>query len=567
MKLIIFRRTFEIFTVASLVFLIHPLTAQQNPQQKNLFQRGDFSRGTRVDNLWDGVSSNNQLQTPQRPRVAPRENATLANIQMPVSAVMADVTQNGLPDIIAGTPDGHIWVFPNSGEPGKPRFTRGEILPLITFIQSRWIKDGLSPEELSTYVPRLHIGTWSSPTSLDLVIGTFYGEVFRVPISAIGGKITFSNFDATKAEIRLSGTPNYYFMNLADPVVVDWNGDGRKDLLLGEGSFSANTIWFLENTGTDGSPRFEAQNAVQLIEALGDMQLKPAVVDWNNDGRLDLFVVNEKGDAQIYLRKDNGSLSDPQQVLVGGGNFGIMSSVKIADYNNDGNFDLLIGRNNGAIQIALNTGTPGSPAFAAATPIAGTDLFLPYERPIGWTLNNAEHVPYYILEIFNDPSNTVTSSPNLQNSGGNCLRFYFIEPQNTVVSGQFSRNLQNQPHTIRSDGSIRLKAGQNYELSFRCYSNGFTNIKWSLTGVIYSKETTRETDVTRRGEQRATPGQRRLGLSSVDGTISSSSWTSVRQSIRVPSLPDSQDYVNHELVFAFIGQGDFRLDDVVIVEK
>jgi len=529
-------------------------------QPKNLFLRGDFTSGSRVDNLWDGVSSNNLIQIQTIQRAAPRENATLSGVPMPVSAVMADVTNDGLDDIVAGSPEGYIWVFVNSGEPGKPQFTRGEIIPVIPFIPARWSKDGLSSEELHAYVPRLDVTRWSSPVGFDLVVGTFYGEVFRVPLYASGGKITFRNFDPNSAEIKLSGTPNFYCMNLVDPVVVDWNGDGRKDLVLGEGSFSANTVWFLENTGTDSNPKFESQNRVQLIEALGNMQLKPAVIDWNNDGRLDLFVVDEKGDAVIYLRQSDGSLGEAQSVLAGAGNFGNMSSVKPADFNADGKFDLLIGRSNGAIQVALNIGSLESPAFSAPTPVAGTDVLLPYQRPLGWSLNAAEHVPYSVMEVFNDPTNVAVPEA----SGGNCLRFYFLDPQNKIVEGQITRSLT-PSHTIRS-GSINLQTGKTYEISFRYASTGFNRINWSMIGVIYSKDQ-REATVTRRGEQTVGGQSGRLGLSEVRGQLGNSSWSNVRQTIRVPDLPNSRERVAHDLVFSLQGIGDFRLDDVVVVEK
>lgn len=39
------------------------------------------------------------------------------------------------------------------------------------------------------------------------------------------------------------------------PCVIDWNGDGRKDLLLG--SFYYGNIYVFENIGTDAVPAFD----------------------------------------------------------------------------------------------------------------------------------------------------------------------------------------------------------------------------------------------------------------------------------------------------------------------
>ncbi len=94
--------------------------------------------------------------------------------------------------------------------------------------------------------------------------------------------------------IRFSG---YIF-----PFVIDWNGDGKKDLLLG---LSNGEVLLYEN----GGERHELQLIKsQIIVAAPVRGLEPplpvvptrgrssgiCVVDWNNDGRLDLLI----GDSQ-----------------------------------------------------------------------------------------------------------------------------------------------------------------------------------------------------------------------------------------------------------------------------
>ncbi len=551
------RATCALLTLASLHFC-----HMSHAQQANLFRNGDFPGGSRTENLWDGVNSNNQLQLPIRPRLAPRDNATVGSMMMPISAVMADVTGDGLPDIVAANSIGFFWVYVNSGEKGKPRFTHAEMFPITTYIHSRWADPSLLLDEITAYVPRIDLAKWSTPTGLDLVVGTFYGEVFRVPIANFGGKIAFRNFDPAKAEIRLSSTPNYYFLNLADPVVTDWNGDGRKDLLLGEGSFSANTVWFLENLGSDSSPKFEAENAVRLLDGLGEMHLKPAVIDWNNDKRLDLFVVNERGEAKIYLRETDGSLGEGQIVKAGGENFGTMSSVKPVDFDSDGKFDLLIGTSSGNILVALNTGSVESPSFTAPVPITGKDLLAPFERATGWDLKVAPHVPYGVLEIKDDPNN----KPLPGFSGGKCLRFYFENLQNKFVEGVLTRPSVSTGHELKSDAVI-LQPGKKYELTFRAAVEGFSTVNWMLVGIIHSKEKQTEKEITRRGEYIREPEPEEIGRSFIKGKLSATSWTTVKQTITVPSLPGSEENIFHRLIFDFTGSGDFRLDDISIVER
>ncbi len=61
-------------------------------------------------------------------------------------------------------------------------------------------------------------------------------------------------FDAPVA-LQANGTPiNVGYGGNASPFMVDWNGDGKQDLLLGQ--FDAGKIRFYANTGTNYNPTF-----------------------------------------------------------------------------------------------------------------------------------------------------------------------------------------------------------------------------------------------------------------------------------------------------------------------
>ena len=47
----------------------------------------------------------------------------------------------------------------------------------------------------------------------------------------------------------------------ATPSVVDWDGDGKRDLLLGQ--FGGGRLRFYRNVGTDGAPRLRGFEYVQ----------------------------------------------------------------------------------------------------------------------------------------------------------------------------------------------------------------------------------------------------------------------------------------------------------------
>jgi hypothetical protein len=61
-------------------------------------------------------------------------------------------------------------------------------------------------------------------------------------------------FEAPVA-IEANGTPiNVGSGGNASPFVVDWNGDGKQDLLLGQ--FNGGKVRFYENIGEDSAPAF-----------------------------------------------------------------------------------------------------------------------------------------------------------------------------------------------------------------------------------------------------------------------------------------------------------------------
>ena len=72
----------------------------------------------------------------------------------------------------------------------------------------------------------------------------------------------------------------------AKPAYIDWDGDGDLDLLVGNNS---NRIAYFENTGTRKQPRFTTH--VKLLHDAGEhfsFRSRPAPVDYNNDGLMDL---------------------------------------------------------------------------------------------------------------------------------------------------------------------------------------------------------------------------------------------------------------------------------------
>lgn len=99
------------------------------------------------------------------------------------------------------------------------------------------------------------------------------------------------------------------------PVLADWDGDGKPDLIVGTG---AGGVMFYRNTGTREAPNFAAGEALiiecpdsapavgQTHEGVG-RRAKICVCDYDDDGRLDLLV----GDFSMT----SGETSRPSEAL------------------------------------------------------------------------------------------------------------------------------------------------------------------------------------------------------------------------------------------------------------
>ena len=79
--------------------------------------------------------------------------------------------------------------------------------------------------------------------------------VLTVALLAAGALGQTPVFDPPVA-IQANGVPiNVGYGGNASPFVVDWDGDGRQDLLLGQ--YNLGKVRFYRNVGADTAPRFD----------------------------------------------------------------------------------------------------------------------------------------------------------------------------------------------------------------------------------------------------------------------------------------------------------------------
>jgi hypothetical protein len=149
----------------------------------------------------------------------------------------------------------------------------------------------------------------------------------------------------------------------ATPIVDDWNEDGNKDLLVG--NFEGNIIIYL-NEGTDSEPLFNSSFNLQTggIDFDIGTRAAPRIFDWNEDGLKDLLVGEVEG--YVYFMKNTGTNEEPlfedaEKILletyeplryIPGD--APRSRPYVADWNNDGNNDILVGGRDGRVMLFLS---------------------------------------------------------------------------------------------------------------------------------------------------------------------------------------------------------------------
>lgn len=152
--------------------------------------------------------------------------------------------------------------------------------------------------------------------------------------------------------------PNYSGIDVgqnATPQLVDVNRDGKIDLLVGERNGNTN---YYENIGTAAAPSF---SSTATSETFGFIDAKlpgssegnsaPHLVDVN--GEYHLFMGNESGEIWQYTDIDNnlsGTFTRMNTIL-DSIDEGEESIVSVANINNDGQFEFLIGNKRGGLGL------------------------------------------------------------------------------------------------------------------------------------------------------------------------------------------------------------------------
>lgn len=139
---------------------------------------------------------------------------------------------------------------------------------------------------------------------------------------------------------------------------VDWFNDGRPAMLIGT---VMGRLLVRRHTGTKEAPMFSNRNDFEILidgkTAMDDGHASPIVVDWDGDGRWDIVSGSLSG--SVYFFRNTGKEGAPEfktrEVIVEGGQAeqwvergqfprrGTRCYPQAVDFNGDGKLDLLLG--------------------------------------------------------------------------------------------------------------------------------------------------------------------------------------------------------------------------------
>lgn len=150
---------------------------------------------------------------------------------------------------------------------------------------------------------------------------------------------------------------------------MDLDADGLRDVI--SGSYPGELYVFR------GRSEGEFAEAEQIKDRDGkainvDYASSLAAADWDGDGDFDLLVgtiggavhliINEGSPQRYSFGKPQPLLADGKPIVAPGGS----AAPAVADWDDDGKLDLLLGAEDGSVLLLRNTGTPKEPKLAAA---------------------------------------------------------------------------------------------------------------------------------------------------------------------------------------------------------
>jgi hypothetical protein len=307
------------------------------------------------------------------------------------------IVSNGYKFISSSNTEGSLYYFRNTGTAENPEFT---------FVTDNY----QNVKNLGLEFIRPTFGDIDGDGDLDMILGDINGFLHLFTNTAgAGNEASFTLTQLQYASIDVG--------SFCHPQLVDLNGDGLLDLVVGR-SESRGEILYFENTGTAQVPQF---SSTPTNEALGKIRVNepgwllgfssPFVTDEDTSGNRYIYSGSDVGIIYKYLINPDSLYSGSFDLIsdsVLPVNIGIRSTITIADINNDGYSDYFMGNARGGIHFYSETITDSSLVFIEPTEINSISELVPvafslYPNPAknSFTVETEQFTGVAELQVFN----------------------------------------------------------------------------------------------------------------------------------------------------------------------
>jgi hypothetical protein len=169
----------------------------------------------------------------------------------------------------------------------------------------------------------------------------------------------------------------------AAPFLVDFDSDGDLDLLVGD---SAGQLSLFSNMRVAGRNRLYFDQGTSV--GAGLTGAIPFVADWNNDGLKDLLVGCADGSVKLFVNENSEQapvFANWGDLQVAGGSLTVAGAAApaVVDFDGDKDKDLLVGNAAGEVVVFENVGSDSAPELAPAVAVfQATGAVVPF--PVDW---------------------------------------------------------------------------------------------------------------------------------------------------------------------------------------
>ncbi|MCA9752562.1 MAG: VCBS repeat-containing protein, partial [Gemmatimonadetes bacterium] len=294
-----------------------------------------------------------------------------------------DLDGDGDPDLLMGVATGAIILYRNVGAPTAPVFryetnSYQDVLIIFgacnpelaepTTLGDWWRSQGPTPRHGFMLFSFFDVDDDSRP---DLFVGDSNNSNVYY-FTNVGGSPD-PNFQCVSEAFFPDSTGGQgLFSRQLVSAFADLDGDGDADCVVGAGVEVTTpvTLWQFRNDGSPTIPNYRFVTSRYLDEFDLGRRTAPLLVDFEGDGRLDLYVGIES-EQHISQYGNIGTASDPQFALFDERwrPMPLTSAItpESADLDSDGDLDLFVGVSSGAVRWFRNEGPPAAPAFVEVT--------------------------------------------------------------------------------------------------------------------------------------------------------------------------------------------------------